>query len=470
MKKVLLVQCPCAFGTEMPPLGLGYLSSYLKKNHVDVSVQDLSILFYHMVGEEDKASWSSNNGYRWYLKDIFEKLPFITDKIYDEFVEKILSAGSEVLGFSIQNTSALFTREIIKRIKKRDPSKKIILGGPNCYNISEDDLDFRLLHGLEEFADVIVVGEGEKTLLAALDYLETGECRLGCRGIALPRGGKWMISGLPDPVRDLDILPFPDFDAFHLSDYTAKESFPILSSRGCVMRCVFCTDTYFWISYRARSAEAVVDEIVQAKEKYGKSFIHFNDSLVNGDRENFLKMCGLLIERRVGVRWGGNCRVDLSLGQKELNRMKSAGCQYLILGVESASNKILKLMRKGFTIEQAQAFIIRCKKAGIDVTANWIVGFPGETEDDFKATARFIKKHNHDIQRNTFSTLTINQFSSLQKNKEEFGVLLDGPHLGLWYSRTGENTISLRNERLKSLEEIESRRKRAYSIVRQLGE
>ena len=124
-------------------------------------------------------------------------------------------------------------------------------------------------------------------------------------------------------------------------------------------------------------------------------------------------------------------------------------------------------MRKGFTIEEVDCFIHNCYKTGIDIIANWIIGFPEETEEDFMATVNFIKAHGEEIKRNTFSTLTINQFSYLEKHKEEFGVINDTPHLGLWYSKDGLNTVKSRNLRLQYVEVMEAERSREYGIVRQ---
>lgn len=467
--KVLLIQCPCSYGVEMPPLGLAYLASFLKKNNYNVSILDLSILLYGQVDEENKKYWDSNNGYCWYLKEKFATLPFINEHCYEEFVDKILSLESDILGFSIQNTSVLFTLEIIKRIKLKGHSKKIILGGPNCYNLSGDDFNFRLHYDLQEFADVIVVGEGERILLDVLRQLELNRPLDKCKGIVIPKEREWFFNGFAEPIMNLDSLPFPDFDAYDLNMYTDKNALPILASRGCVMRCAFCTDTNFWRPYRFRNAGNVVAEIMQLKKKYNKGFISFNDSVINGDYKNTLDLCNLLIDKKVNIAWGGNCRIDKRLDSGLLKKMKNAGCEYLILGIESGSNKILGLMRKGFTIEEAERFIYDCNKVGIDIEVNWIAGFPGETEEDFMATVDFIIKHEGLIKKNMFSALTINQFSYLENHKEEFGIVLNRPHLGLWYSGDGQNTIELRNSRLHYLENIEQKRSKGYGIVRQIG-
>ena len=468
--KITLIQCPCAFGTEMPSLGLAYLSSYLKKNNYSVSILDLNIILYGKASQKDKVYWKSSNGYHWYLIDSFSKLSFIDEPYYEECVNSILSLDSDILGFSIQNTSVLFTLEVIRRIKLKEPSRKIILGGPNCYNISGDDSDFKLHHGLEEFADIIVIGEGEHVLSEVLSRIGSGEALDGSPGIAVPKNGRWVFNGAAAPIADLDELPEPDLEAYDLNAYTDRNSLPVISSRGCVMRCVFCTDTYFWMAYRYRKAENVVAEIMRMRQEHHNGVVSFNDSLMNGNYDNFVRLCDLLIKKRVGVRWGGNCRVDKRVNRDLLKKMRRAGCEYLILGLESASNRVLGMMRKGFTIEEASNFIRECAKSGISIVANWIVGFPGETEEDFMETAHFISKYRKFISRNTFSTLTINQFSYLAKHKDEFGIVLKGPHLGLWNSLDGHNDIKLRNSRLRYLEDMENKINRDYGIVRQVGD
>lgn len=466
--KILLNQCPCAFGAEMPPLGISYLSAFLKKNNCEVELLDLNIILYNRVPKEDKIYWDSNKGYCWYLVDFYKRLPFLCDEIYEEFVDNILSANIDILGFSVQNTSAIFTLEIIKRIRLKAPTKKIILGGPNCYNTEKKgDGSFRLPHNLQEFADVVIVGEGEQTLLSVIRNIESYSELGRCKGIAIPRGNGYIFNGFASPIVNLDDLPFPDYDEYNLEMYVNKSAMPVIASRGCVMKCVFCTDTNFWSTYRYRSAENVIAEIKYLYESYKRDFIGFNDSLINGNYRKLLEMCNLLIERKMNIRWGGNCRIDKRLDEGLLEKMRNSGCAYLILGIESASNKILKLMRKGFVIEEVDGFIHNCHKIGIEIIANWIIGFPGETEDDFMETVNFIKAHSDEIKRNTFSTLTINQFSYIEKHKDEFGVVCDTPHLGLWHSRDGSNTIKVRNQRLEYLENIEAGKNKEYNVVRQ---
>jgi radical SAM superfamily enzyme YgiQ (UPF0313 family) len=202
-------------------------------------------------------------------------------------------------------------------------------------------------------------------------------------------------------------------------------------------------------------------------KKYRNRAFGFNDSVINGHLPNLLRLCDLMIQKKLNVSWGGNFRVDKRIDIEMLKKIKDAGCCYFVLGIESASNKILGRMHKGFTIEEAEQFIRQCGQAGIEIVANWVVGFPGETEEDFMQTARFIERHAGAIKRNTFSTLTINQFSYLEKHKEEFGIILEGYHLGLWKSADGQNTIEVRNRRLKFLEDIEHKNNKEYSVVRQ---
>ncbi len=464
---ILLVQCPCAFGVEMPPLALAYLFSVLKKAGENVSAVDLSIELYKGVPQEDRKYWASNNGYYWYVQERFDSLPFINETLYDECIKNIFSYSPDIVALSVQNTSAIFTREIIKRIKRVDPSKKIILGGPNCYNLSGDDRNVFLPYGIQAYADVVVVGEGEQTLLNVIAALKAGTTLDGCAGIVFLRGDKYVFNGFAPAIKDIDALPFPDFEIYDLAAYTDRNSLPMLTSRGCVNKCVYCTDTRFWSPYRFRSAGNILAEARHLKAKYRNSFISFNDSLVNGNLFNWSQFCDGMIDVKLDVQWGGNFRINNRIDEDFLRKMKLSGCEYLILGVETASNKILKAMRKGFTIEEAEEFMQKCARVGIGVVANWIVGFPGETDDDFMETVRFLEKNRGLMRVNTFSMLTINQFSYLSTHKEEFNIVLDGYHLGLWVSRDGTNTIELRNQRLRCLEEIENVQNRSYRVVRQ---
>jgi radical SAM superfamily enzyme YgiQ (UPF0313 family) len=198
----------------------------------------------------------------------------------------------------------------------------------------------------------------------------------------------------------------------------------------------------------------VVAEIESIMSKYGGSFIQFNDSLVNGNRKNFLDICSLIVQKKLKITWGGNCRVDNSLGNREFKLIKASGCDYLTIGAESASNRILSAMRKGFTIEDVESFANKARDWGILLDVNWVVGFPGESEDDFSKTCEFVRSRGNLVRRHTFSTLAINQFSYLEKNLDEFGIVLNGHHLGLWQLADGSNTSEIRNSRLEILENI----------------
>lgn len=454
----------------MPPLGLAYLSAFLKSRGVRVEVLDASIALYHAVDDISKEFWHSNKVYCWYLTDVYATLPFLSEEVYDNCVRSILSYPAEVIGFSVQNTSALFTLEIIKRIKAKDASRKIILGGPNCHNYSGDEADFKLLHDLHLYSDVVVVGEGEATLLDVLRCISAGKPLTRCKGVAIPFEGGFRFTGFAEPIKQLDKLPFPDLDAYQLNAYTDPKSLPILTSRGCVMKCVFCTDTYFWNPYRFRNTGNVFSEISRNKAKYNNRFFNFNDSLINGNLNNFMAVCGKLLKSKIDIKWAGNCRIDKRLSQNMLKKFKDSGCDYVVVGIESASDKILRLMRKGFTIAEAEQFLRACKDVGIEVDVNWIVGFPGEEEEDFNQTTEFIVRNQDIIKTNTFNMLTVNQFSYLERNKEEFGIILEGPHRGLWHTKDGRNTIDVRMKRLNVLETVTKQAQHKYQVVRQQAE
>ncbi|MFH0984770.1 MAG: glycosyltransferase [Candidatus Omnitrophota bacterium] len=195
--KIALVQCPCPFGVERPSLGLAYLNA----NGCEASVLDLNIMVYHEVAGDHKTYWDSHNRDRWCSEDSFYQLPFITEQVYEQCVDRILAVTPDVICFSVQKTSALFTLEIIKRVKSRYPEVKILLGGTCCYNLTQDDRDLLLPHGLQKFADFIITGEGEQILLNVLFRLQSGGSLEGCNGVAINRDGKWVFSGMALPLK-----------------------------------------------------------------------------------------------------------------------------------------------------------------------------------------------------------------------------------------------------------------------------
>lgn len=319
----------------------------------------------------------------------------------------------------------------------RDLAIKIVLSGLHNIAISLDDSKVRIV-------DIVALGEGEEILMDILERKEGKSSLEGCLGTVARENGRIINNGLRPLIENLDSITFPEFKDFP-NKYKFKNRLPILGSRGCVHRCVFCDDTLMWRRFRFRSAQNVVKEM-KLRKREGVEFLEFNDLLINGNLKQLSELSDLLIREKLNISWGGSATVDNRMDLKFLRKLKRAGCCYLNYGIESASPKVLREMSKSFTIEEAKKEIEDTYKAGISVCTNWIVGFPTETYEDFKEMLRFIKDNIRYLKNN----IMVNSFilkgnSMLYHNQEKFGIVSDSRRN--WYSLGGLNTVEERKRR-----------------------
>jgi len=452
--KIALVQCP-AFGVDRPPLALGYLAAFVRRDGFLAEVFDLNIDLYAQIKDEDNKFWEFKYVDKWINGDIFLKEELIPSDFFKHWAKKILISDPDIIGFSVHCTSLLSSINLAREIKKLNPNKKIIFGGPLyfSYNIPEyacglsqkgDDSGFTII-------DIIVVGEGEVTLVDILQRLRSGASLESCLGIVYKKDGQIINNGLRPLIDNLDMLPFPEFDGLP-EQYKYKKRLPILGSRGCIHRCVFCDDALTWRYYRSRSAENIIEEI-KLRKKQGIEFLEFNDLLINGNLKQLEKLCDLIIQEGLDIFWGGSASINKYMDLDFLKKLKKSGCVYLNYGVESASPKILSAMNKGFSIEEAKKAIENTYKAGIAVSSNWIVGFPNESYEDFKETLDFIKNNigyfKNGVMLNSF---ILKSNSPIYKDKERFGIVMDDS--GSWSSLKGLNTIAERKIRYDTFIEL----------------
>jgi anaerobic magnesium-protoporphyrin IX monomethyl ester cyclase len=202
----------------------------------------------------------------------------------------------------------------------------------------------------------------------------------------------------PSPPRpltdDLDALPFPARDllpnAAYISHGRRRYGYAVttvMASRGCPFACEFCSNVVFGGSCRERSPARVVDEIEQALA-LGYDRIAFADDVFTLRASRVAAMCDE-IERR-GLRFAWEClaRVD-GIDGPTAARMRRAGCRTVFFGIESGSDEVLRLMRKGITTAQARRAVWAAHDAGLEAGAFFILCYPGETDDTVLETLRF---------------------------------------------------------------------------------
>lgn len=443
---ILLIQSP-PWDTQMPPLGIAYLSSHLKSKGLQPLVLDINIYLYNKAEKERKAWWHQNFYDQWAQEDLFA---FISDSYRDEFnrlLDRILSVETKFIGFSVNFASRLFTIELAKRIKQRDKTRLIILGGFGCITGHMRGLFPR------EVFDIFVIREGEEPLYDILDYDRKGKDLDAIPGIVINRGGVLSDYVLRPPIKNLDSIAFPTFEEFYLSLYR-NNSLPLITSRGCISKCTFCNDHEMSAPFRFRSAGNVLSEIKFHIKNYKIFYFSFKDLLCNGNPKELALLCDMIIESGLIINWDSQAIPKKDLTLDLLLKMKKAGCKTLIYGVESCSNNVLKKMGKLFTKEDVVKVLADTRRAGIRTLINIIVGFPGETEEDFMETYNFLKSERRNIYSfSAVSSCLVNNDSDLERHPEKFGLNLPQDALlkpNYWTDNYG-STLQLRRERLKTI-------------------
>lgn len=347
MAKVLFVipENKSMFGDvkSLPPhphVGIAYLIALLKKNNFQAAVFDEGI-------EEKKEA-------------LFQ---FI-----DQFKPDLIGTTGFSYGYS-------FLENLIKRIKKHTQAP-LIVGGPHVSATGSEIIR-------STPADFALAGEGEIELLKLIKELEKNKPDFQkIPGLIWRKNGRIIQNQRPGFIRDLDKLPFPDYQAFKLEKYPCffEKSLPILTSRGCPFNCSYCSVRLsMGQAFRPRSPKNVIAEI---RHWYKKGFSSFdiNDDCFTLDIARAEKICDLLIKSglKVKLQLYNGIRVD-RVTPNLLKKLKKAGCAFIAYGAESGNEEVLKKIKKNITLDQVRKAVDWTNRAGIKNAVNFIIGHQGET-------------------------------------------------------------------------------------------
>lgn len=192
------------------------------------------------------------------------------------------------------------------------------------------------------------------------------------------------------PVTDLDRLPLPAYHLIDFKDYDYKSN--IVTSRGCPYACTFCSELQnFGGVVRNRSVGNVLRELELIHARSGQTMFLFQDDILPLDRTRFEALLHGFSGLSFSIRWGCMARVDL-MDEELLARMAQSGCRHISYGVESGSNKVLKRIKKGFTIEKAYDTALMSTRCIPNVHAFFMWGFPFEEPEDFEETLHWVSE------------------------------------------------------------------------------
>lgn len=292
-------------------------------------------------------------------------------------------ADFDVVAMSSNISNTKSTLELTKNIKKEFPEKKVIVGGPQATCYPQVFLE-------DHAADAVVVGEGEYTLL---DYLKNKD-KTKVSGIYLKKGKKIYFTGNRPNIKDLDSLPFPNFQKIQIEKYntTIKKRKPVsamATSRGCPYNCSFCFHQLGY-SWRARSAENVIDEIEWQVDEIGAKEIEIVDDNFTLDLKRVNDICDGILRRGIDVKiqLASGIRVD-KINKEILSKLYDAGCWMTAIAPETGDIETLNKINKGFDLDRVKLVLKWCKDIGIKTYTMFMLGFPWETRENIQNTIDF---------------------------------------------------------------------------------
>jgi radical SAM superfamily enzyme YgiQ (UPF0313 family) len=322
------------------------------------------------------------------------------------YVEK---AKPIFLGFSIIDGNVDASLAIAKLIKEKYPDIKILFGGngvevlnfgrlPNA-NYKVDDY---------WFIDGISRGDGEKTFVEILKSDWSEDSLREIKGLVWKKDGIW----IQNPMRgniSMNDLPVPDYSSLEDNYYyksVYQDTVPLVMSRGCPFRCSFCSVPDFIPEYRFRTVDNVIEEIKGWVAK-GKRHFFCHDSIINGNPVWLKQLCEKIIENGLDISFGGNMRLQQPMRDLDTLRLyRRAGLTKMITGFESASEPVLRHMKKYSNMEGTREIFENVRqinkefakegKIPLKFAMQIIVGYLNEGEDDFQKTMDFIEEY-HDV-------------------------------------------------------------------------
>jgi anaerobic magnesium-protoporphyrin IX monomethyl ester cyclase len=334
------------------PLGLAYLANVLEENKFAVDMFDFTV-----------SKWDKNAK------------------------KRIASGEPKIIGLTATTPGFETAKYIAGELKKELPEAIFVIGGAHITAMPYQAMD-------ESCFDAGIIGEGEQTFLELAKHVQENGTLGSVNGIIFRDKQNYIITPKREFIADLDSIPFP---ARHLlpalgryrptpASYKRLPVATIMTSRGCPSQCVFCFRGIFGNAFRQRSAENILAEVDEVVNRYGAREIRFFDDLFTLDKERTYQVC--LGMRKRKIPW--TCLTAVNAVTKDLlGEMKNSGCWQVLYGLESGSERMLGLLKKGNTIQQNSRAVGLAQEAGLSVRADFIVGTPGETKDSMRETLKF---------------------------------------------------------------------------------
>ncbi|MBN1804551.1 MAG: radical SAM protein [Sedimentisphaerales bacterium] len=385
--KILLIDPPfyrfIGYYNRYFPLGLSYLAAVLQQAGHDVLIYDADCNI-----EPDKMDFSClEDYYPVYLHDVKDN----SHPVWRQFSSTLNDFKPDIVGITAWTTFAASSFTVAAICKQYNKDMPVVFGGPHA-TIKYDEI-MKICPDV----DIIVKGEGEKTFP---ELVRSMQCKKqidrqtlkNIKGIAFRQDGQIINNPNSEFIQDLDTLPLPAREFLLNKDkYDSEDMGLMMTSRGCPYNCAYCATSIWKRKIRYRSVDNVINEIKFVRDRYGTRQFTFKDDSFTVSKKRVLQICDRLINENIDINWDCNTRVNL-IDDELLAKMKKAGCNSIKVGIETGSERILKLINKGTTLDQARRAAKLLRNAGIHWTGYFMMGLPTETKEETYQTLQFMKE------------------------------------------------------------------------------
>ncbi len=393
-----------------PPHGLMYLAAYLRQQRPGHELK-----LFDMMAER--------------------AAPHDIDPVLQSFSPELVAMHAMTFQSSCMHSLAA-------RIKAWRPGCTVAVGGPHPSAAPEWVLD-------DNNIDLAAIGEGEHTFVELVDKLEKKDEFQGIPGAAVKREGEVVYGPQREYVADLDSLPFPAWDLVELSKYFTdvmlnqnditwrREVSTIFTSRACPFRCIFCHNM-FGKKYRQRSVGSVLDEMETLQKEHGITELHVIDDCFNFDTKRAMEIMAGVRERGLDFKFAfpNGIRGD-RLPDELLDAMVEAGVYKINIGIESGSQRVQKMIRKGLSLEAIKEGVERAAGRGIFCHGFFMLGFPTETAQEMRETIEFAC--NTELHTAGFALLSPHPGTEVYRQAKEAGKKIEFDPDDTSYSRITVN-------------------------------
>lgn len=390
--RVLLIYPPYErlkdFKVNSFPYNLGILATCLEEsNHYariyNADASPLKRKLHKKYSEKNRAASQS---------DYSDSILDMQNPIWEEIEKTVSEFQPDIVCITCMTATFPSAQKVARIVKSIDEDLPVVMGGCHPTLMPMDVIK-------RAEVDFVVQGEGELSLVQLCNCLDkrAGADLNQVKGLFYKKDGQVAQNKPNEFINDLNALPIARRDLLLFPKIYNSDSYnKIMASRGCPYDCSFCSSPAIWKrKVRYRSPEKIIQELSYLRREFNVHRFSFWDDTFTANKKRVLEFCDLLIKNNCRLAWSCYVRAN-TIDTETLSHLKRAGCYAVSMGIESGSDRVLNLMKKGITVDMVRRATRLIREEGLLLSSFWMMGLPFEKEEDMLSTINLMKELNLD--------------------------------------------------------------------------